>query len=226
MPHPNHLQEPTIQLEIPDRLRPEAHPGKFPDLTFDDLQSLKSLGWSRVGAAAIFVDPNKNVLVLEHRPDGDKILECQWGVMTETCQEGDHYIENPLETLVRGIKEELRIDPYTIKACVDKNSPWFVHQFPVGGKHENEFVFGICSVIFVDENDAELLTQTDYTNHLEIVSSCFRPLVEIYNLPLRAGIEGCLNQIENSGLLDSTELESLPAWPIFSLDPPPEPTPS
>lgn len=180
----------------------------FPRLAPEDLKSLQDLGWSRVGVAAIFVNPKNEILVLKHQPDGDKILGIQYGVLSETSRvlHGGNYsdsIEQPLETLLRGVKEELGINLRQINALVPTTNPWiFSQEWPVGGKHGTERIFAICSVIFVDETSAKLLVKQYRKGNKEIAAANFMTLDMIPSLPLRDGTRESLDQIYSSGLLN------------------------
>lgn len=196
-----------VLLQYPDKFKPSVGVTEFPQITVEDLKQLKEQGWSRVGIVAIIMDSYGNILISENPPDDDKVPRRQYGFSSETSHIYGDTIESPLETLARCISEELDIDdPSEINAHIPATNPYIIVQWPVGGKHENEFALAICPVVIVDDDSAKLLTKIpDYSSPLKKNEVTAADFIEPYRIPrldCRDGIDETLRQIRSSGLLD------------------------
>jgi hypothetical protein len=203
------------ELAIPDYFRPK--PGRqeqiFPTLTQRDLNLLGQNGWHKIGIVATIINAAGEILMLEHKPDDNKILTPQqFGVLSETSKQfqNGHVIEQPLETISRGFAEELTVKPQKIAAYISSAKPYIVNKLPVGGVNHDRFALGFCPVIFVSNSSMDyILNSVNKSNDSEIKRAVLCTYEETFGMTLRDGIREHLNTIKRVGLFDSTDLQPL-----------------
>lgn len=148
-----------------------------------ELRGLYRDGFSRVGVLPLILDSNGNILLLQHRRS-DKTEAGMWGTLGETSKvrhEGTGWVmEPPAITVLRGIKEELKVTPL----LENLRQPDRVHSFhmswPVGVNYTDASAYAICPVIVVSDQLRAAISAAPST--VEIAEHRFLPPDEIKNL--------------------------------------------
>lgn len=193
---------------IPDALK-TTNSEILPQLTPEILNDLHDYGWSTVGLIATLVAPDGSLLLLQHK-GRSKNAPGTWGPLSETSQASDTMIEQPVETLFRGIQEELAIRrPGDLSLWV-RPQGWVINKWPRGDQYPGEYGCGISIPIFISEATKQLLElsqpSTAETSGLRFMS---RASIKSGEYPLRAGVENWLTQLEDTGLLERSKTERL-----------------
>ena len=190
------------QLVVPGALQPQ--PGLIlPQLTFDTLEELRNNGWSTLGTMVALTDPSGDVMLLEHKGRG-KNLSGAWGPLGETSQRSDSDIEQPIETLFRGIQEELGVQyPKELNLSVRPSGGWVINQGPRGNDQRDKYVCAISFPIFIPSSTRAYLES--FTHGSEEISDLrfVAPddIMAMDEESLRPGVKGWLSQLISTGLL-------------------------
>lgn len=193
-------------LAVPDALQPSSDQ-TLPELTDETLQELQSIGWYTVGIVVAFIDPQGEMMLLEHRGRA-KNEPGAWGPLSETSQRQvkptkvDPIIEQPRATLFRGITEELGVqDPKSLELQMHARGGWVVNQWPLGRYSGREHIAaGISFPVFINNAIKKRLESFSHGTE-EISNMCFRPPDVIDDLMQRLGVEGWLAQLMDTDLL-------------------------
>ena len=192
-------------LRIPDSLlSSEDH--ALPQLTSEVLNELREAGWSRVGLMIALVDSDGDILMLNHNAR-DKNSHGALGPLGETSQEAGPVIEQPFETLYRGIQEELGIQhPGELDLWMYPHAGWVINHWPRGNDYPNEFACAISFPIFVSDAAKEYLLAiphgTEEIHGLQFIDSA--TISSMGEDKLRPGVKNWLRQLTDAGLLDPT----------------------
>lgn len=194
------------RLVIPESLKPRPDQ-TLPKLTYDTLLELEQNQWSTIGIIVTFIDIDGNVMLLKHR-GSSKSEPGAWGPLSETSKHSGQVIEQPIETLFRGIREELGItnlgeEPRGL--WMHKHGGWVINQWPLGSKRNGEgvskYVAGISFPIFVSDSTKVRLESFHHATE-EVSDMCFMSPNNVAELLLRPGVEDLLDQLNEAGLLE------------------------
>lgn len=192
---------PVETLSVPDNLLPSA--GKLlPELDIETLDALSKYGWKRIGILAVFIDTDMNVMMLKHN-GRDKNQHNALGVLGETSQQSGPVVEQPMETLFRGIEEELGVSrPQDLDLWMHQEAGWLINQWPLGNSPD-EFGCGIAFPIFVTDTAKTRLLSfqhgTDEISGIEFIAS--QNVLSAEDQMLRPGVKNLLNQMDAAQLL-------------------------
>jgi hypothetical protein len=136
----------------------------LPVISPEDLTTVRVSGWARVGIVAAIIDDRDRLLMLDHHPN-DKLAESALGPLAETSQafrdEGNLHIESAVQTLARGIREELGLaDPGTLDLQAQPVGAWITSTWPVGDRHEQQQALAICPIVHIGPRQREALLDT------------------------------------------------------------------
>ena len=208
------------KFSIPESLRPKSNQ-PLPQLDFETLHQLGEAGWSRVGLMVAFVDSEGQVMLMEHN-GRDKNGHGALGPLGETSKSAGPVIEQPLETLYRGIQEELGLErPSELGLWMYREAGWTINRWPRGINYPGQYACAISFPIFVpDAVKTQLLEMPRGTE--EIGGIGFFAASEIDAMDdqcLRPGVRQWLSQLDAEGLLDPSRfgrLEPLDFSPIYA----------
>lgn len=193
---------PVETLNIPENLLPST--GKmFPSLDLETLDELKTYGWQRVGILSVFVDSDMNIMMLKHN-GRDKNKNGALGILGETSQHSGPVIEQPIETLFRGIDEELGVSrPQDLDLWTHKEKGWVINQWPLGINAPGKFACGIAFPVFLtDTAKNQLLGFKHGTDEIQGIEFMPHHLIrEIDDSEIRPGVKDLLEQMDAAGLL-------------------------
>ena len=160
---------------------------------FDDsrLRMLHEEGWNRVGVLGLVLDSEGNALFLQHAAS-DKNPQGAWGTLGETSltlkNNEEWVIENPLQTLIRGMQEELGVPVSVNDIRMPERSPFFHMGWPVGTSDLNESAFAICPVVVISNELKTAILASGPTE--EIDYKIFAPLDTLAKAePMRHGTD-------------------------------------
>lgn len=210
----------TPYLKVPESLEPTS--GRvLPQLDFETLQQLREAGWSRVGLMVAFVDSDGKVMMLEHN-GRDKNGHGALGPLGETSKSAAPIIEQPLETLYRGIQEELGMErPHDLGLWMYQEAGWTINRWPRGTSYPNEFACAISFPVFVPDDVKQHLVSIPHGTE-EVRGIGFYSPSEIAAMDsgqLRPGVQQWLGQLDGAGLLDPARfgrLEPLDFSPVYA----------
>lgn len=190
-------------LMVPEALKPNPDVS-LPVLDGEVLSHLREAGWSRVGLMVAVVDSDGAVMMLQHNLR-DKNSHGALGPLGETSQESGPIIEQPLQTLYRGVQEELGIQqPADLQMWMFDKGGWVVNQWPRGDGYSGEYACAISFPIFVtDSVRARLLSIPHGTEEIGGLYDFMSP-EEIQAMDedrLRPGVKPWLRQLDEAGLL-------------------------
>ena len=202
---------PRPTLTIPDSLMPQ--PGLLlPALSEEILQELSDAGWSRVGIMVAFLDPEGRIFMLEHR-GRDKNAMGALGPMGETSQRSGPIIEQPIETLVRGVTEEIgHPRPAELGFYSHTDSSWIVNTWPTGTDYPGQYSCAISFPVFLSDETARLFAEMQPGNTEISGARGFLYPDEILDLDdeyLRPGVKAWVEQLASADLLHTDPNQSL-----------------
>lgn len=198
------------QLAVPDALSRQNN-CLLPSLTPEVINELRAQGWYRIGIMAAFVDSSGRVMMLEHR-GRDKNPDGVLGPLGETTRSSGAIIEQPLETLFRGITEELGVQsPGSLDIHLHPKDGWVINSWPAGDNSPGQLSCAISfPVLLPDRVKTSLLTPL--CNTAEVRRVRFMTPEEIFNTPdggLRPGVKPWLQQLDTARLLNPAEFGTL-----------------
>ncbi len=171
----NTYRSPVVAAE-----RPLSSSEVVPALSDRELKALFRDGWSRVGVVALILDEDGNALLLEHTAS-DKTTDGMWGSLGETSlarYHGDEWeLEPPMNTLLRGISEELGLNVPVSELRRPSKVPFFTMAWPVGVDNPTEQAFAICPIVVVSNQLRQQITEAPLSE--EITSATFVPLRDV-----------------------------------------------
>lgn len=190
-------------LRVPDSLKPRDDL-VLPALTLEVVDELRAAGWSRIGILVAFVDTDGNIMMLEHNGSAKNSLG-ELGPLGETTQYSGPIIEQPKQTLFRGIQEELGIQyPTGLDLSAHQNGGWAINQWPGSSRHPGQIACGISFPIFLTDAVKDYLLSIPHGTE-EISNIRFMPPDQIMNTPdgqLRNGVKAWLSQMQQARLLE------------------------
>jgi hypothetical protein len=206
----NFIQQATI--EAPRTLTPQHNPeAQLPLIPSDILDISRDLGWVGVGIMVALVTVNEEVLLLKGR-ETLKYREGTLGPLGETTKQSDGIngippiVEQPLQTLFRGIKEELGVsEPATLGLKMQTVGAWAINQWPRGDSYPNQWNCAISFVVHVPPKSASLLRTIDPHND-EVMGLVGRQVDDVLaDNPdnYRLGTQNWLAQLKHTNLLSS-----------------------
>lgn len=192
-----------VQLGVPEELQPRADT-QLPTLDYAVLARLGELGWKRIGLMIAFVDEDGDLMMLEHNKT-DKNMQGQLGPLGETTKGQEPYIEQPVETLFRGIREELGVvEPKTLALSMIRHGGWTINQWPRGVEYPDDFACAISFPVFINDRAKRRLASrkigTDETCGIQFMTP--DAILHSEDSSLRPGVKQWLNQMLGYGLLD------------------------
>jgi hypothetical protein len=136
--HTPEIVLPSEELKVPDSLLPSQ--GKtLPHIDLETLEELRANSWKRLGIMVPFIDSDMNLMMLKHN-GRDKNSHGALGPLGETSQHSGVIIEQPLETLFRGMVEELGVErPQDLDLWMHGEAGWMIHQWPHGINAPGEY---------------------------------------------------------------------------------------
>ncbi|HSX27619.1 MAG TPA: hypothetical protein VLG25_02455 [Patescibacteria group bacterium] len=201
---------PETQLIVPDALLPNSKQ-RLPELNSETLALLGEFGWSRVGLMVAFIDSAGNVMMLGHN-GRDKNNHGALGPLGETSQQSGPVIEQPIETLFRGIQEELGIQqPSNLEFWMHSRGGWVINHWPRGNDYANQFACAISFPVFINDAVRGHLSSIPHGTE-EISSMSFLSADEILAMDetaLRPGVKAWLSQLINADLLNPDQNQKL-----------------
>lgn len=198
--------EKPFPLPVPESLLPGKN-STLPELKASTLEELKNAGWVRVGLMVAFVDSKGKIMMLEHNgnsKNGHGVL----GPLGETSQHSGPIIEQPLETLYRGIQEEMGIQyPSNLELWMHQKDGWTINQWPRGVEYPNQYACAISFPIFLPDSVRDYLLSiphgTEEVRNISFVSPEILMLMD--ETELRPGVKDWLRQLASANLLDPNE---------------------
>lgn len=190
------------ELVIPDVLQPA--PGLIlPPLSFETVTELREAGWSRVGLLVPLITHAGRLLILKHNKS-DKADEGMLGPLGETSKEALPVIEQPLETLERGLREELGVkEPAHLGIKMRAESGWFTHAWPRGVNYPGEYACAISPAVYVPELAESALLSRKHGNE-EICGLAVMTPEEVLDTAehrLRPGMPDWITKLCESGFM-------------------------
>lgn len=208
------------RFSVPESLKPD-NTRPLPTLDIDSLGRLAESGWSRVGLMVAFTDSDGNIMLMNHNRR-DKNSQGALGPLGETSKYAGPIIEQPLETLYRGVQEELAVEqPADLGLWMYQAGGWVINQWPRGTSYPGQYACAISFPVFVpDAVKAHLLDIPRGTEEIGGVDF-FAPgdILGMDDAKLRPGVKQWLTQLETSGLLDPEHfngLQPVDFSPIYS----------
>lgn len=193
-------------LTVPDTLLLQADL-PLPNLTYEMLDELKRGGWKTVGLMVAFTDSDGNIMLLEHNAR-DKNEPGVLGPLGETSQYSGPIIEQPIQTLFRGIQEELAVQrPTELDFWIYQSGGWIVNQWPRGKCYTGEFACAISFPVFVPDEIKNYLLAIPHGSE-EVCGLDFYSPEAIFSMPepdLRPGTKKWLEQLDRAGVLTPQE---------------------
>lgn len=202
--------EVELSLAIPDSLIP--HNDTFlPSLDHTTLIDLQEKGWATVGLMAALINTDGNILMLRHN-GRDKNDHGALGPLGETSKQSGPVIEQPLETLLRGLGEELGVEePADLNLWMRSRGGWVVNQWPRGKNYPDQFACALSFPVFMtDDTVAHLLSvphANEETSGLEFMAPS--TILDMDESELRPGVKPWLRQLMVGGLLNENRYASL-----------------
>ncbi|MGH7240805.1 MAG: hypothetical protein ACREGB_00745 [Candidatus Saccharimonadales bacterium] len=208
------------ELATPDIL--QSAPGAMlPSLTYEITDELSTAGWHRLGILVLLVTRASELMVLVST-ESAKAREGMLGPLGETSKGLPPVIEQPIETLERGIREELGVKQVShLGMQMRTNNGWFTYPWPVGVNHPGEYAFGICPALYVPELTEQALLSRPIANE-EVKQVKVASVEEILDLPddtLRPGFRGLVAKLQDTGLMrwpNEGESGVIDFSPVFS----------
>ncbi|MBC7581318.1 hypothetical protein H7097_00430 [Aeromicrobium sp.] len=199
----------SIELAVPHSLQSE--PGKIlPTLSYETISQLTEAGWSKVGLIVPLITRDSNLLMFKHNEvvqttnGKKKVRHGMLGPLGETSKGVHPVIEQPLETLHRGIEEETGTrEPSTLGLRARTIGGWFVNHWPVGVEFPDEYACAICPPIYVPPAAEERLLahQTGNEEISGIYAMSPSDIKDTDPARLRPGVIGWLAQLEATDFL-------------------------
>jgi hypothetical protein len=199
------------QLKVPETLLPDSDFSRALPLLDDRLvEELRGSGWSKLGIMVAVIDSDGRILMLRHRVS-DKSSEGMLGPLGETTKstpKEDGFpllIEQPLETLYRGLIEETAVeDPTSLELYIHKSGGWEVNQWPRGIQYPDEFNCAISFPVFVtDEVKDRILAIQSRTEEIDGATFVYPHEIMGDNLEAyRPGVQSWLAQLTQSDLIN------------------------
>jgi len=127
------------------------------------------------------------------------------GPLGETSQQAGPVIEQPLETLYRGIGEELGIkEPQSLGLRIAKSEGWVINQWPRGINYPEEYACAISFAAFMPRGLLQHLVAGPHGNDEANGLRAMHPEVVMQTAEehLRPGVKGWLAQLQRGMLLD------------------------
>lgn len=199
-------------LPVPELLLPNPE-AMLPTLEPTTLIELGRMGWKRVGLMVALVDEAGDIMMLEHNKS-DKNDAGALGPLGETTKGEGPYVEQPLQTLHRGIGEELSVkEPANLDLSMRAHGGWTINQWPVGREYPDDFACAISFPVFIPQAAKLRLLKrphgTEETNRVYFMSP--DDIFNHDNDRLRPGVKKWLEQLVDAELLDvPTPEESAP----------------
>lgn len=182
---------------------PSAFETDLPTLNPELLSELRAAGWKRVGIMVAILDSVGDILMLSHHARR-KNHQDMLGPLGETTQQFGTRIEQPLETLYRGIQEELMVGrPEELMLRMPAHNAWVANNWPRGTAHPGEFSYAISFPVLIDDSIRERVTGNTHSGP-EICAGQFMSPECIANTPsaqLRPGVVEWLAQLQSADLL-------------------------
>lgn len=187
------------ELAIPDTLHPEA--GRvLPSLSFDTITQLSDSGWSRIGLMVPLITRASRLIMLQHN-ETTKTTAGMIGPLGETSKGVHPVIEQPLETLHRGLREETGTrEPQTLGLRMRTSGGWFINRWPVGIAYPDSYALAICPPVYVPPHTEERLLSHGHSND-EVNKMHVMSPNDIKDTPveqLRPGVLEWLAQLEDT----------------------------
>ena len=178
MSHGHDLDSPDTGMEL------------VPTLTDAELRQLHAEGIQRVGIVALLVDSERQRMLLLEHTQSEKSQAGMWGALGETAlvaTQGDGWkIEAPMDTLARGLQEELKVPASTGQLWVPRRLPFFSLEWPVG-VNSTDTAFAICPVVVVSDELAAAIGNAEATE--EVSTNTFTPIDQASAYDMRPGME-------------------------------------
>lgn len=196
-------------LDVPELALRRNEQG-IPSPQFDThyLRTLRESGYVALGTVSVIssvFEGSQKILMLHHKEYGQKIQPGgAWGLPAETAratyQDGRIQVENALQTMFRGLREEIGVQVGFPALQARSIGAYASCAWPRGYYREG-YAFGVLPIMhFVNASEANRLVET-YTPQVETDSIAFMTLAEIRALPqqaLRVGTIACLDIAANS----------------------------
>ena len=204
---------------VPEVLLPSSE-SRLPILTLETVTELAASGWSRVGLMTAFIDPQDRILLLRHHGRA-KNEAGVFGPLGETSQHAGPDIEQPAETLYRGIIEELGIErPEQLSLKIRRAGGWVINAWPRGNKFPGEVSCAISFPVFMDKGTTELITSLPHGNEEIDGVTMMAPedILAMEERCLRPGVKNWLAQLSTAGLLERpcpSEQVAIDFSPVF-----------
>lgn len=212
---------PAPGLGVPESLQP--HQGaQLPELDLEVLDALREKGWYRIGLMVAVVDSYGRVLMQRHNKrdkNGHNVL----GPLGETSQAMGRLVEQPSETLHRGIVEEIGvISPNELGLVMHASDGWVINQWPSSDRFSNRFSCAISFPVFLPDSGLEYLLENFVPNEETSSIGFYTPdeIRAMDDAELRRGVRPWLDQVEAAGLLDisdGTDLRTIDLHPVFDI---------
>jgi hypothetical protein len=200
--HTPEIVLPSEELKVPDSLLPSQ--GKtLPHIDLETLEELRANSWKRLGIMVPFIDSDMNLMMLKHN-GRDKNSHGALGPLGETSQHSGVIIEQPLETLFRGMVEELGVErPQDLDLWMHGEAGWMIHQWPHGINAPGEYSCAITFPVFVtDVTKYRLLSQERKSEEVHSIEFLPPPAIKAMDKALlRPGIDDWLSHVEATKLL-------------------------
>lgn len=185
-------------LDIPLELRPNPKQ-ILPEITPFTLTRLSEYGWKKLGILVAIVDTAGKVLMLEHKAR-EKNVEGALGPLGETSKASGPIVEQPLQTLFRGLKEELGTDyPEEMGFSLHQAGGWAINRWPLG----THVACGVSFPVFVDDPTREHILGIAHVGE-EVGAGEFMSPKDIMGMEdalLRPGVKPWLAQLGRAGLM-------------------------
>lgn len=191
------------KLAIPTELLP-ATGRLLPSLSHHTINRLTETGWSRVGLVVPLITRAGKLLMFEHK-ETFKSREGMLGPLGETSKGIHPVIEQPLETLHRGIGEETGTrEPHTLGLRMRDEGGWFINRWPVGVLQLDEYACAVCPPVYVPPSTEDrLLAQRHINDEVQSIQAMSPDEIRDTDpAMLRPGVLGWLTQLESTDFLE------------------------